>query len=88
MRQGFVDREEYADPSFVRVPIQKLLTDSHILELRERALHPKSSPSPATPAHDHGTANLLTADKDGNVVALTTTINTASAQRSACPPSA
>ncbi len=76
MRQGFVDREEYADPSFVGVPIQKLLTDSHILELRERALHPKSSPSPATPAHDHGTANLLTADKDGNVVALTTTINT------------
>ena len=76
MRQGFVDREEYADPSFVGVPIQKLLTDSHILELRERALHPKSSPSPATPAHDHGTANLLVADKDGNVVALTTTINT------------
>ncbi len=76
MRQGFIDREDYADPSFVGVPIQKLLTDSHILELRDRALHPKSSPTAPAPAHDHGTANLLVADKDGNVVALTTTINT------------
>jgi gamma-glutamyltranspeptidase/glutathione hydrolase len=76
MRQGFIDREQYADPSFVGVEIQKLLTDSHIQELRERAMHPKTSPPPPAPAHDHGTSNLLVADKDGNVVALTTTINT------------
>ena len=38
MRQGFIDREQYADPSFVGVEIQKLLTDTHIQELRERAL--------------------------------------------------
>ncbi|HEY6299080.1 MAG TPA: gamma-glutamyltransferase [Candidatus Binatus sp.] len=75
MRQGFVDREQYADPSFVGVEIQKLLTDSNILQLRERALHPKKSPPPPA-AHDHGTSNLLVADKAGNVVALTTTINT------------
>ena len=76
MRQGFIDREQYADPSFVGVPIQQLLTDSHILELRERALHKKSPATAPAPAHDHGTSNLLVADKDGNVVALTTTINT------------
>ena len=76
MRQGFIDREQYADPSFVGVEIQKLLTDSHIQELRERAMHPKTSPPPPAAAHDHGTTNLLVADKDGNVVALTTTINT------------
>jgi gamma-glutamyltranspeptidase/glutathione hydrolase len=76
MRQGFIDREQYADPAFVGVQIQKLLTDTNILQLRERALHPKASqPTPAA-AHDHGTSNLLVADKDGNVVALTTTINT------------
>jgi gamma-glutamyltranspeptidase/glutathione hydrolase len=76
MRQGFIDREQYADPSFVGVEIQKLLTDTHIQELRERAMHPKTSPPPPAAAHDHGTTNLLVADKNGNVVALTTTINT------------
>ncbi|MGA9724740.1 MAG: gamma-glutamyltransferase [Candidatus Binatus sp.] len=76
LRQGFIDREQYADPSFVGVEIQKLLTDTHIQELRERALHRKSPPPPPTAAHDHGTSSLLVADKDGNVVALTTTINT------------
>ncbi len=76
MRQGFIDREQYADPSFVDVEIQKLLTDSHILELRERALHRKPPPPAPAQAHDHGTSNLLVGDKDGNVVALTTTINT------------
>ena len=76
MRQGFIDRQRYADPAFVNVDIERLLTDSNIQQLRERALHPKSPPPPAAPAHDHGTSNLLVADKDGNVVALTTTINT------------
>ena len=75
MRQGFIDRTHYADPSFVGLDVPRMLSDSHILELRERALHRKSPPESA-PAHDHGTSNLLVADKDGNVVALTTTINT------------
>jgi gamma-glutamyltranspeptidase/glutathione hydrolase len=76
MRQGFIDRQRYADPSFVGVQIQKLLSDDNIQQLRERAMHPKTSPPPPAAAHDHGTSNLLVADKDGNVVALTTTINT------------
>src|SRR5713101_7043389 len=75
MRQGFIDRTHYADPAFVDVEVEKLLSDSHIVELRSRALHRKSPPAPPA-AHDHGTSNLLVADKDGNVVALTTTINT------------
>src|SRR5208282_1539768 len=69
LRQGFIDREQYADPAFVGVEIQKLLSDTHILELRERALHGKSTAPPPAAAHDHGTSNLLVADKDGNVVA-------------------
>ena len=75
MRQGFIDRAHYADPAFVGVEVEKLLSDSHIVELRSRAMHRKAPPAPAA-AHDHGTSNLLVADKDGNVVALTTTINT------------
>jgi gamma-glutamyltranspeptidase/glutathione hydrolase len=75
MRQGFIDRAQYADPAFVGVEIGKLLSDQHIAELRERALHRKA-PADAPVAHDHGTTNLLVADNDGNVVALTTTTNT------------
>jgi len=75
MRQGFIDRARYADPAFVGVDINALLSDSHIMELRSRALHRNSPPGPAA-AHDHGTSNLLVADRFGNVVALTTTINT------------
>ncbi len=76
MRQGFIDRAQYADPSFISVDVPRMLSDSHILELRDRALHKKSPQAPAAAAHDHGTSNLLVADKYGNVVALTTTINT------------
>ncbi|HZC45592.1 MAG TPA: gamma-glutamyltransferase family protein, partial [Candidatus Acidoferrum sp.] len=76
MRQGFIDRERYADPAFVGVNVEELLRDTNILQLRERAMHPKKSAPPPAAAHDHGTSNLLVADKNGNVVALTTTINT------------
>jgi gamma-glutamyltranspeptidase/glutathione hydrolase len=76
MRQGFIDRAHYADPAFVGVEVEKMLSDSHIVELRSRAMHRKAPPAPGAAAHDHGTSNLLVADKDGNVVALTTTINT------------
>ncbi len=75
MREGFIDREQYGDPEFVKVPIVELLSPQHINEEREKALHHKMHlPTPA--AHDHGTANLVVADAEGNVVVLTTTINT------------
>ena len=75
MRQGFVDRDQYGDPAFVNVPIAELLSAQHIKKARERALRRKARP-PTLPANDHGTANLMVADADGNVVVLTTTINT------------
>ena len=43
---------------------------------RARAASEKVAADQPAAAHDHGTTNLLVADKDGNVVALTTTINT------------
>ncbi len=76
MRQGFIDREQYSDPAFVNVPIATLLSPKHINRARDRALHHGGpAPTPAA-AHDHGTANLAVADSAGNVVVLTTTINT------------
>ncbi len=77
MRQGFIDRDEYGDPDYVHVPLQTLLSPAHINEARDRALHHRMQPLPVQPARDHGTSNLCVADADGNVVVLTTTINTA-----------
>ena len=75
MRQGFLDRSLYADPAYVHVPLDVLLSPTHINEARERAMHQKTD-AIAAEAHDHGTSNLCAVDEAGNVVALTTTINT------------
>ncbi len=76
MRQGFLDRDKYADPAFAHVPIDTLLSEGHIQDARMRALHRTAAPAPVEPAHDHGTAHLSVVDREGNVVSLTTTINT------------
>ncbi len=75
MRQGFIDRSLYADPAYVHVPLDVLLSPAHINEARDRALH-QNNPTVAPEAHDHGTSNMCVVDEAGNVVALTTTINT------------
>jgi gamma-glutamyltranspeptidase / glutathione hydrolase len=75
MRQGFVDREQYADPAFVTVPLAELLSAKHIADARDRAFHHTGLP-PMTVAHDHGTSNFAIVDKAGNVVDVTTTVNT------------
>jgi gamma-glutamyltranspeptidase/glutathione hydrolase len=76
MRQGFEDRSLYADPVYVHVPLDVLLSPNHINEARERALHQKDPAAMAAEAHDHGTSNLCVVDEAGNVVDITTTINT------------
>jgi gamma-glutamyltranspeptidase/glutathione hydrolase len=76
MRQGFMDRAAYADPTYVHVPLDVLLSPEHINEARERALHQNNPAALAAEAHDHGTSNLCVVDEAGDVVALTTTINT------------
>jgi gamma-glutamyltranspeptidase/glutathione hydrolase len=75
MRQGFIDRAQYADPAFVNVPVAELLSEKHIAEARDRAFHHTSQPQ-VTAAHDHGTSNFAIVDKAGNVVDVTTTVNT------------
>jgi gamma-glutamyltranspeptidase/glutathione hydrolase len=77
MRQGFIDRGYYGDPAYVHVPLDFLLSPSHINNIRARALHHAPPLHPADQAHDQGTANLCVVDPEGNVVAMTTTINTA-----------
>ncbi len=75
MHMGFVDRDSYADPAFVKVPIAQLLSPGHLAQARKIALHGHTMP-PLTAAHDHGTSNFCVVDRDGNIVDVTTTVNT------------
>jgi gamma-glutamyltranspeptidase/glutathione hydrolase len=85
MRQGFEDRALYADPVYVHVPLDVLLSPTHINEARDRALHQKDPAAMAAEAHDHGTSNLCVVDEAGNVVDITTTINTVFGARMTVP---
>ncbi|HEX4209178.1 MAG TPA: gamma-glutamyltransferase [Candidatus Binataceae bacterium] len=76
MRQAFLDRAQYADPAFIKVPITELLSPKHLAEARERAFHHRNAAPEAAAAHDHGTSNFCVVDRFGNVVDVTTTINT------------
>jgi gamma-glutamyltranspeptidase/glutathione hydrolase len=76
MRQGFIDRQQYADPAFVNVPVPELLSPQQIGEDRDRAFHHTNQPPAIPAAHDHGTSNFAIVDKAGNVVDITTTVNT------------
>ena len=83
MRQIFIDRAAYyGDPDFVHVPIDFLLSPARIDEIRGKAFeihHATQAP------RDHGTSHLCVVDREGNVVSLTTTINTPFGARMTVP---
>ncbi len=74
MRQIFIDRATYyGDPDFVHVPIDFLLSPARIDEIRRKAFEIHHAPEAP---RDHGTSHLCVVDREGNIVSLTTTINT------------
>jgi gamma-glutamyltranspeptidase / glutathione hydrolase len=75
MRQGFIDRAEYADPAYTNVRVTRLLSAKHIAEVRAQAIRHAGTPGISV-AHDHGTSNFCVVDRNGDVVVVTTTINT------------
>jgi gamma-glutamyltranspeptidase/glutathione hydrolase len=85
LKHGFADRSRFlGDPAFVGVPLSRLLDAAYYRELAARiqsgsTLAPErygTIPSPAAaPARDAGTAHISVVDREGNAVALTTTIN-------------
>jgi gamma-glutamyltranspeptidase / glutathione hydrolase len=75
MRQGFIDRADYGDPAYITVPLTRLLSARRVAQARAIALHHAGGPGIAV-AHDHGTSNFCVVDREGNVVVVTTTINT------------
>jgi gamma-glutamyltranspeptidase/glutathione hydrolase len=85
LKHGFADRSRLlGDPGFVSVPLSHLLDASYHRELQARIrpdgiLAPErygtAEPATAAPARDAGTAHISVVDREGNAVALSSTIN-------------
>jgi gamma-glutamyltranspeptidase/glutathione hydrolase len=84
----YLDRQRYfGDPDFVDVRLAELRTDARVLARAARfdakkanpvsaydLPLPDSAPAAKTP-DDHGTSHLCVVDQEGNIAAVTTTIN-------------
>ena len=78
MQLVFADRNRYlSDPVFTEIPIDRLLSDFHAKELMSRILPNSVLPELPTPAlaESDSTSHVTTADREGNVVSATQTIN-------------
>lgn len=78
MRRVFLDRDRYmGDPDFVRVPVEKLTSQARAKKLADEIAQGKINrnfkmPAPAESEH---TTHISVVDKQGNMVALTQTLN-------------
>jgi gamma-glutamyltranspeptidase/glutathione hydrolase len=85
LKHAFADRaRSLGDPAFVKVLEDKLTSPAYakLLAARisdDKVLKPEAygdkELAPPDAPHDHGTSHLCVADGEGNVVALTTTVN-------------
>jgi gamma-glutamyltranspeptidase/glutathione hydrolase len=84
----YLDRQRYfGDPDFVDVRLPELLDDARVAARVARFDRKKANPvasydlplpdsaPPAKPADDHGTSHLCVVDEEGNIAAVTTTVN-------------
>lgn len=81
LKLAFADRERFmADPEFVRVPLDWLLSDAHSAELRsridpERAGLTIQSSTPSEWSESWNTTHISVVDRWGSAVSMTLTIN-------------
>jgi gamma-glutamyltranspeptidase/glutathione hydrolase len=81
MRRAFRDHNDYlGDPDFVKMPLDMLLSPYYADGLRQSILPDKATPSsmlPSSAAVDAGphTTHFSIIDKDGNMIAVTSTVN-------------
>jgi gamma-glutamyltranspeptidase/glutathione hydrolase len=79
LRRVYADRNQtLGDPAFVQVPVQKLTSPEYFEQLAKSIDPKRATPSlpvdGGTPKKSH-TSHVSVVDKDGNAVALTTTVN-------------
>ena len=90
LKIGFADRNACTgDPAFVDIPVERLLSREHAAARRAQirpdqagSYGPSVAGIPAGSAH---TTHLTTADADGNVVAMTQTINSLFGSKATVP---
>ena len=81
MRRAFRDRAIYlGDPDFVKVPLALLLSDDYAAGLRagislDRAMPSALLPGVEAPAAGNDTTHFSIIDRDGNLAAVTQTVN-------------
>ncbi|BBD81038.1 gamma-glutamyltransferase [Aerosticca soli] len=81
MRRAFRDHNDYlGDPDFVKMPLDMLLSPYYAAGLSQSILPDRATPSsmlPVTSLFDPGmhTTHFSIIDKDGNMVAVTSTVN-------------
>jgi gamma-glutamyltranspeptidase/glutathione hydrolase len=81
MRHAFLDRNTHlGDPDFIKNPLDRLLSKDYAAAIRARIAPDRITPSrelpPGTPPHEKPeTTHYSVADKAGNAVAVTYTIN-------------
>ena len=74
IRIAFIDRRAFSgDPAFVDVPVARLISKAYGVECAERIGHPVPWAPRARESSD--TTHITIADRDGNIVTATHTIN-------------
>lgn len=81
LKHAFADRARWlGDSDYAEVPIERLMSDAHAIACAQRISADKTRAVAnygfAPPPDDAGTSHLCVADRFGNVVAMTETINT------------
>jgi len=78
-QRAFVDRNQtLGDPAFVTMPLDRLASKAYARELRAGIREDRASPTStlkAAPRESRETTNYAVVDRQGNAVAITTTIN-------------
>lgn len=76
MRAAIADRMQVmADPDFKKIDLAHLLSDERMEQRRQTIALDRTHSIPRFQYEEHGTHALVAADREGNVLSLTTTVN-------------
>lgn len=76
LRGAVADRVRHlGDPDFESIDVDALLSEDRLEERRAKIVLDRTHSLPRFGLEEHGTHALVTADREGNVVSLTTTVN-------------